>query len=316
MAKLVIVGLGYTGLSLALALRPSRLFDEIAGCDADRGRLRLARERGAIDQESHSAAEAAAGAAVVVLAVSSAGLEDALANVAPALAPGAVVTDTSRWKAPAQALAERLLGPEAHFAGGRPVLDQAGAGPESASADAFRGALYCLTPSASASQAAVDAVSALASAAGAQPYFLSPEEHDALTAAGELLPPAFVAALVLGLTRDPGWTNAGRLAGPRLREAAQLTRALDGAFWQEAAHNAPALARWLDVAAAALLDLRDRVQAQDPQLSLDWHAAREALDRWQRDKRQLQQPTMPPASELKPRLFGTPLSRRGGRGSG
>ena len=44
MAKLAIVGAGFTGASLALALRPSKLFDQIAGGAVDRSRLEAAKE--------------------------------------------------------------------------------------------------------------------------------------------------------------------------------------------------------------------------------------------------------------------------------
>ncbi len=297
MAKLAIVGTGFVGTSLGLAIRPSKLFETIAGYDRDRGQLQAAKRRGAIDEEARSASRAADGAAVVVLAGSD--VEEALRDVVPGLSAGAVVTETSLWKVPAARLAADILPAGVEFVGGRPGLD----GGSEPSAEAFRNAIYCLTPGAQASEPAIDAMSTVASAAGAQPDFLDPAEHDALTAAGELLPAAMLACLATAVTGDAAWTDAGRLAGDRFNQLALLAEDLPAGFWQEAAKNSDALARWLDAAAAALLDLRDRLQ-DGQALAQDWRATTDALARWRRDKRQLQESTMPPKAELRPSLFG------------
>jgi prephenate dehydrogenase len=244
-------------------------------------------------------------ASVVVLALPGDQLREAMLEIAPALLPGALVTETSRWKAPAAQLAAEILDPAVHYVGGRPVLDQAGHGPEEATAAAFRNAVYCLTPGATASQEAIETLSTIVAAAGAQAYFLEPAEHDGLTAAGELLPPALLACLALTLTKDPAWVDVGKLAGDAVGRLSVLAEALEPAFWEEATAHSDALARWLDTSAATLIQLRDRLQSVPPkQLAGDWQATREALAAWRRDKRQLHEVSMPPASELKPNLFG------------
>ncbi|MFI5268010.1 MAG: prephenate dehydrogenase [Chloroflexota bacterium] len=304
MAKLAIVGTGFVGASLGLALRPSKLFDRIAGYDRDRGRLQAATRAGALDEEARNAAAAAEQAAVVIVTVPTSELEGAFRDLASALSPGAIVTDTTLWKVAAEGAAAVL--PEGvHFVGGRPVLDNAGHGPEQANAAALRNAVYCLTPSPSANEVAVNAMSAVVTGAGAQPYFLEPAEHDALTAASELLPPALLACLPFALVNDPAWVDAGKLAGDSLNRAAQAAEEVQPAFWREAAANAPALSRWLETAASSLLDLRDRLQSDDATtLATDWNATLQTLARWRAEKRQLQESTMPPKADLKPNLFG------------
>jgi prephenate dehydrogenase len=148
-------------------------------------------------------------------------------------------------------------------------------------------------------------MSAIVTGAGAQPYFLEPTEHDALTAASELLPPALLACLPLALVGDPAWIDAGKLAGDTLQHSAQAAKEIPAAFWGEAAANAPALGRWLESTASALLDLRDRLQTEEAkELAATWQATLQALARWRADKRQLQESTMPSKAELKPNLFG------------
>ena len=312
MAKLAIVGAGFTGASLALALRPTKLFDQITGWDVDRSRLRAAKSAGALDVDSRSAADAAEQAALVVVTAPVAQLAGIFAEMGPALSPGAIVTETSLWKLPAQQAAEGL--PDGVcFVGGRPVLDGAGTGPEQATAAALRGAVWCLTPGPLANADAVNAVSAVVSAAGAQPYFLEPAEHDALTATGELLPSVLQAALPLALLGDRSWPEAGKLAGDRLDAAARLAEALPHDLWADATTNRASLSRWLETAASALLDLRDRLDSQDTaRLEADWHTTLAGLARWRADKRQLRDSTMPSKEELKPNLFGN-FSRLGKR---
>lgn len=304
MAKLAIIGTGFLGASLGLALRPSKLFAEIAGFDRDRDRLLTAKRLGALDTDCRSAATAVEHAAVVIFTVPSGQLQPALQDVAPALTPGAIVTETTLWKQAAIRAAQAL--PEGvNFIAGRPVVDHAGAGPEQATAAAFRNAIYCLTPGPLASEEAVRAMSSVVTAAGAQPYFLEPSEHDGLTAAGELLPHALLASLLLTLVGDKAWPEAGKLAGDALDRAAALAEALPDGFWLDAAANAPALGRWLETAASALLDLRERLSAEETaRLTADWRTAIEAMARWRTGKRQLRESTMPPRDELKPNLFG------------
>ncbi|HVA23111.1 MAG TPA: prephenate dehydrogenase [Chloroflexota bacterium] len=315
MVKLAIVGAGFVGASLGLALRPSKLFAHIAGYDHDRGRLQAAKRAGAIDEECRSTTAAVEQAAVIVVTVPAPELEAVLRELTPALSPGAIVTDTTPWKVAAECAAA-VLPEDVHFVGGRPVLDNAGHGPEQASAAALRNAVYCLTPGPLASEAAVNAMSALVNAMGAQPYFLEPAEHDALTAASELLPSALLAALPLALIHDPAWVDAGKLAGDRFNRAARQAEELQASFWRDATANAPALSRWLETAASALLDLRDNLQSDNPQkLAADWDVTLRSLARWRADKRQLQESTMPPKSELRPNLFGnmSALGRLGRR---
>ena len=300
-AKLAVIGTGFTGTSIALALRPSKLFSEIAGYDWERSALQAARHLGAVDVETRSAAQAVEGAAVVLVCVPSAKLPAAFDAMAASLAAGAVVSDTSLWKVAAASAAEAALPDTVHFIGGRPVLDAV----EEPSGSAFAGAIYCLTPGPGASEEAINAMSTVVTAAGAQPYFLDPAEHDALTAATELLPPAVLATALAALTSDPSWPDAGKLAGPAFDRLATLADSLDATFWETAGTNSAALARWLEATASALLDLRDRLQsAERANVAPTWPDTLAALARWRHDRRQLQEPTMPPMSDLKPNLFG------------
>jgi prephenate dehydrogenase len=304
MAKLAIIGTGFVGTSLGLALRPSKLFDHIAGSDVERGRAQQAKRMGAIDEDLRSPVDAVRDASVVVVTVPGDELGSLLAEIAPRVSSGAVVSDTSRWKSAALEAA-RELPPEVHFIGGRPVLDNAGHGPDTARPEVFANALWCLTPEAGTDPAAIEAMSAVAHAAGAQEYFLSPDEHDALSAGGELLPPAILATLALTITRDASWTDTGRLAGDTLNRFATQAEQLDALFWHEASANSAALGRWLDATIDQLADLRRRLGQDNPKdLHTAWQTTLDVLGQWRRDKRRLQDTSMPDKAEMRPNLLG------------
>lgn len=241
MAKLALVGLDFTGASLGLALRSSKLFGAIRGFDAETRRLEAARRLGAIDEQARGAAEAVRQASIVV--VTEQDLDEAFRAIAPALSPGAVVTETTLWKRSAQEAA-RALPPGVHFIGGRPILDHTGSEPD---AGAFREAVWCLTPSPQTPEAAVNALSGVVTAAGAQPFFLDPAEHDSYTAAVELLPGAMLAAAIRALMSDPAWPEAGKLAGQRFHRFAALVEELPAEAWPNPGGRdatLQALARW------------------------------------------------------------------------
>ncbi len=90
--RVAIIGLGLMGGSLALALRRAGVAAEIVGC----GRQVLidrARQMGALDSGSTDACQAVAGSDYVVLCTP---VETSIAlmkQIAPHLAPGAVITD-------------------------------------------------------------------------------------------------------------------------------------------------------------------------------------------------------------------------------
>ena len=73
---------------------------------------------------------------------------------------------------------------------------------EGADADLFVGATWCVSPSVTASEEAVRTVLGLVAAAGAEPFFIDPEEHDAYVAGVSHLPFVLSAALMNAVSRD------------------------------------------------------------------------------------------------------------------
>src|SRR5215213_6142092 len=102
MQRVLIVGLGLIGGSIGLALRrwseehkvDNRKPLEVVGFDPNLDHQRAAEKLGAVDRGAWDLAKAAREADVVVLAMPVAAMGEAMADLAPHLQPGAVVTDT------------------------------------------------------------------------------------------------------------------------------------------------------------------------------------------------------------------------------
>ena len=64
-------------------------------------------------------------------------------------------------------------------------------------------------------------------AAGAEPFFIDPEEHDAYVAGVSHLPFVLSAALMNAVSRDPSWRDMKMLTAGGFRDATRLAAILD-----------------------------------------------------------------------------------------
>jgi prephenate dehydrogenase len=277
--RVAIVGLGLIGASLGLALHRLTPAPHVVGYDRSREvRIRAAR-RHAVDRERGSLEETVEGADLVVLATPVRAVAPLLRDLAPYLAPGAVVTDTGSTKEQV-VLAAAEVAPQVAFVGGHPMAGKLTQGTDDADAALFDGTVYCLTPTADTPGFAIDRVTELVEAVRARPHFLDAAEHDGLVAAISHLPYLLSATLMTTASADPGWREMAALAAGGF---ATLTRLADGEpemYADVCLTNRESIARQLDRYIAALADLRAAVAAGDEELRARFAAAREAHQAW------------------------------------
>ena len=91
--RLAIIGVGLIGGSLALALRSNGAVGEVIGIGRGEANLRRGVELGVIDRYDQDPCSGVQGADVVVLATPVCTIAGILAQIAPFLARGSVVTD-------------------------------------------------------------------------------------------------------------------------------------------------------------------------------------------------------------------------------
>ena len=168
MPDIAIIGLSPLGSALGRAVRSGVQGISIAGFDPNPATGKHAIETGAVDEAPRSAAAALAGAKLVVISSPMTSASDALRIIGEFAPAGCVVTDTCPLKAPLLRWAEERLPDGMHFVGGRPVPRTLSEGAEAS----FDDTDYAIIPSTTASGDAVEAVTGLAKAVGASPFFL------------------------------------------------------------------------------------------------------------------------------------------------
>jgi len=186
--RVCLIGLGLIGSSLARALKRGGLVGEIVGTARTPETRAKALELGFIDRVEGDAAAAARDADLIILAAP-VGANAALAEaIAPALKPGAIVTDVGSVKqAVIDAVAPHL--PEGvHLVPAHPVAGTEESGPEAGFAELFEGRWCILTPPKGTDPDAVARIKAMWRAVGSNVDEMEPRHHDMVLAITSHLP--------------------------------------------------------------------------------------------------------------------------------
>ncbi|MCB1939758.1 MAG: prephenate dehydrogenase/arogenate dehydrogenase family protein, partial [Rhodocyclaceae bacterium] len=130
--RLVVCGVGLIGGSFALALRAAGAVGHVVGYGRTRAALERAQALGVIDSIADDWQHALAGADMVLLAVPVGQIAQVMADMAPHLAPGTIVTDAGSTKRDViEAIYEKLDGQLARVVPAHPI-----AGAEKSGVDA------------------------------------------------------------------------------------------------------------------------------------------------------------------------------------
>jgi prephenate dehydrogenase len=291
MQRVLIVGLGLIGGSIGLALRrwsEERKVDgrkplEVIGFDPNLDHQRAAEKLGAVDKGAWDLAKAAREADIVVLATPVNTMRDVMQDLVPHLRPGTIVTDTGSTKAQVLKWAAEVLPREVHFIGTHPMAGKTQS-IEGADADLFVGATWCVSPSVTASEEAVRTVLGLVSAAGAEPFFIDPEEHDVYVAGVSHLPFMLSAALMTAVSRDASWRDMKTLTAGGFRDTTRLAAGSPTMHRDILLTNREAVIRWIDAVVGTLGELRQTIASDDERGSASLEAffseARDARAEW------------------------------------
>ncbi|MFN3752050.1 MAG: prephenate dehydrogenase [Thiobacillus sp.] len=278
--RLALVGTGLIGGSFALALKQAGAVREVVGVGRNPARLTVARELGLIDRAVDWAGAGQADCILLALPVGE--TETVLAQLAPHLKPGAVVTDAGSTKAGVVAAARAALGARcADFVPGHPIAGSEQSGPGAARADLYRGRRVVLTPEPGTRAEAVATVRALWEAAGAQVETLDAALHDRIFAAVSHLPHLAAYALVDELAARADGDLFFRFAASGFRDFTRIAGSSPDMWRDIALANRDALLAELDAYVAALQSLRAAVDAGDGNaLHTIFSRARKAREDW------------------------------------
>jgi prephenate dehydrogenase len=215
---MLIIGLDQIGASIGMALAQSEMEVRCTGYDPDGKITRHAKQLGVFDQVTSQPVKASKIADVVVIATPSIDVRDLLEMLGEELKTGAVVLDTSPFKAHHTTWASELLPDERHYIGAMPILGPEpllteSPDPTKPRADLFQGGLLAMVVPPKTSEEAVNLALQLAAVLGTTPFFLDPLEHDAVLATVLGLPYLMTVALMQMASRAHNWREIQRIAG-------------------------------------------------------------------------------------------------------
>jgi prephenate dehydrogenase len=260
LGRLAVMGAGQIGGSVALAARAAGAVTDVVAWSRTQDKLDRARALGIIDRAASSAAEAARGAALVVLATPVRSLGELAAEIAPVLEPGALLIDVGSVKAAAIAAIEPKLAPGAYVAC-HPVAGIERVGPDAASPLLFEGKRCVICPTPHSREESVVLIERLWTAMGAGTVRMDAELHDRVLGAGSHLPhvAAYALAATLGGLPPDLVEGLRRLPTSSLRDTTRV------------AASSPSM--WRDI----FLDNRDEVLPLIDALMLQIEALRQAI---------------------------------------
>jgi cyclohexadieny/prephenate dehydrogenase len=198
--RVALIGLGLIASSMARAMRSNGLAGEIVGY-ARSAETRATAKALFCDRVTETAAEAVAGADLVVLAVPVGAMEGLAQDIGPHLAPGATVTDVGSVKQAVIAAVAPHMPAGVHFIPGHPLAGTEHSGPTSGFASLFQNRWWLLTPPDDADAAAVARLRSLLEAMGANVDTMDAPHHDLVLAVTSHTP-HLIAYTMVGVADD------------------------------------------------------------------------------------------------------------------
>ena len=222
-----IIGVGLLGGSLGLALKRRRLAATVVGVGHRRSTLEMAAARGAIDRWTLDVAEGVSGSDLVVLATPVSRFGPLMAEAAPALSAGCLVTDVGSTKRAVLEAVLPYLPANCRFVGSHPLTGSEARGIEAARDDLYDGALVLVTPTTAGDEAAVARIEELWRALGGRTRRIDAATHDHLLAQTSHLPHLAASLLVEVLSEEAtGLVSTGFLDTTRVASG-------DPAMWRD-----------------------------------------------------------------------------------
>lgn len=262
--RLAIIGVGLIGGSLARALREAGAVKSVVGIGRSRANLEEALSLGICDEITQDPAEGVRGAQVVFISTPVCSIPSVVAEIAPFLSPGCIVTDGGSVKTAIVRECELLMPAGCHFVGGHPIAGTEHSGAAASFATLYVGKRCILTPTAQTDPAALEMVGRLWKICSAVVCCMEPGHHDRIFAEISHLPHMVAYALVHAVgTADVEGENVLSYTAGGFRDFTRIASS-DPAMWRDISlMNREALLKSIDGFSRSLAELRQRIDRGD-----------------------------------------------------
>ncbi|RVA49911.1 prephenate dehydrogenase/arogenate dehydrogenase family protein, partial [Mesorhizobium sp. M7A.F.Ca.CA.004.09.1.2] len=176
--KIALVGIGLIGSSLARVIRREGLARHVAISTRSAATLARAEELGLGDSYTTDARETVRDADLVIISVPVGSSGAVAEEIAPALKPGAILTDVGSTKASVIAQMQPYVPEGVHFIPGHPLAGTEKSGPDAGFADLFDNRWCIFTPLPDTDPDALERLSEFWRRCGANIDTMDPQHHD------------------------------------------------------------------------------------------------------------------------------------------
>ncbi|SDY53646.1 prephenate dehydrogenase/arogenate dehydrogenase family protein [Nitrosomonas sp. Nm33] len=282
--KLVVIGVGLIGGSFALALRHAGMVKHIVGIGRSRKNMQRALELDIIDEVADSLASALKDADFVLLAMPVGQTSNIMAQIAPFLEPGTIVSDVGSTKqdvifAARTHLARHLT----HFVPCHPIAGTEFSGAEAASTHLFRDKHLIITPLAENNDQAINLVSTLWQHCGAKISCMTADQHDRILAIISHLPHILAFTLMnhVRTNIEDKPEEVLRFAGSSFRDCTRIASSSPEMWRDICLANQEMLLKQIDIYQNELTSLRTILANNDGEaLERAFANARETRQQW------------------------------------
>ncbi len=230
---LCVIGTGLIGGSLCLALKEKNYCAHIVGAGRREQTLQQAQQLNIIDRYYTNIAAAVADADMVFVSVPLGAMQTVFEQIKPVLKASAIVTDAGGAKQEVQTIAETVFGPQANrFVAGHPIAGTENSGPGAAFAELYQDRRVILTPTSDTQKQAIEQVTAMWQATGANVETMSALHHDKVLAATSHLPHAIAYGLVDCLASMDDIDEIFRFAAGGFRDISRIASS-DPVMWRD-----------------------------------------------------------------------------------
>lgn len=262
--RLAVVGVGLIGGSLARILREKGEVGEIVGIGRGAANLQRAVDLEVIDRYEHDLKAGVADADMVFLATPVCTIADIVAEIAPVLHAGAIITDGGSVKEEIVRRCEELLPQGRYFVGGHPIAGTEKSGVDASFSTLYKGKRCILTPTAATDSRALEKVVRMWEIAGSEVVLMAPRKHDKVFAAISHLPHMVAYSLVNAVGDYDGCDeNILKYSAGGFKDFTRIASS-DPVMWRDIAlQNRTAVLEMMDYFAASHAELRSLVANSD-----------------------------------------------------
>lgn len=286
--QITVVGLDQIGTSIGLALAEYKDNIRRIGHDPDLKRMQQAEKVGAFDKTFSNLNVAVRDADIVILAIPTDLIKDALSIAASELKPDTLLINTSLVRSGVNDWIKQSLPKECHYISILPLihadrLEDLNDDVHAPRADLFASSEIVIASDYNSSQKAVQMASDLVELLKASPFYADPAEADGIVAQAEQLPKLAAAALIHTLIDQPGWKDCRHFTSRAFYRSASVSHLWDEQeyFGISALLNKENVSRSLGYMIDSLQNIRDMVDnGKENDLKNYLKDARQGYESW------------------------------------